>query len=82
MNKIVKSVIIGVGAWTVAETIFAMGKGYALGVVKGAERDINVNCEELVDSLRKSKMLGARFITFMADASDDYSSKRNEKEES
>ena len=82
MNKIVKSVIIVLGAWAVMETVFAMGKGYALGVTKYVERDSSIDCEEFVDMIGDSKRPSLKFIAFMAEAADNYVSERDEKEES
>ena len=82
MNKIVKGGIIGLGALAVIETVFAMGKGYALGVTKYVERNSDIDCEEIVDIMDDFKLPSAKFIAFMAKASDNYLSKRDEKEES
>lgn len=82
MNKIVKGGIIGLGAWAVIETVFAMGKGYALGVAKCAERNADIDCEELVDLIGDSKLPSTKFIAFMAESTDNYLSERDEKEES
>ena len=82
MNKIVKGGIIGLGAWAVMETVFAMGKGYALGVAKCAERNADIDCEELVDLIDDNKLPSTKFIAFMAKATDNYLSERDEKEES
>ena len=82
MNKIVKGGIIILGAWTVMETVFAMGMGYALGVAKYVERDSGIDCEEYVDLIGDSKHPDLKFIAFMAEAADNYVSKRDEKEES
>lgn len=81
MNKIVKGGIIGLGAWAAIETAFAMGKGYALGALKAAKRDTGIECEEFIDWISRCKLPG-RFIAFMANAADEYLSKRHEKEES
>lgn len=82
MNKIVKGGIIGLGAWAVMETVFAMGKGYALGVAKYVERDSGIDCEEFVDMIGDSKRPSAKFIAFMAEAADIHLSERDAKEES
>ena len=82
MNKIVKGGIIGLGALAVIETVFAMGKGYALGVAKCVERNADIDCEELVDIMDDCKLPSTKFIAFMAKASDNYLSERDEKEES
>lgn len=82
MNKIVKGGIIGLGAWAVMETVFAMGKGYALGVAKCVERNADIDCEELVDTMDDFKLPSTKFIAFMAKATDNYLSERDEKEES
>ena len=82
MNKIVKGGIIGLGAWAIIETVFAMGKGYALGVAKCAERNADIDCEELVDLIGDCKLPNTKFIAFMAKATDNYFSESDEKEES
>ena len=82
MNKIVKGCIIGLGAWAVMETVFAMGKGYALGVAKCVERNADIDCEELVDLIGDCKLPNTKFIAFMAKAADNYLSERDEKKES
>lgn len=82
MNKIVKSIIIGLGALAAMETVFAMGKGYALGVTKYVERDSDIDCEEFVDSIGSCKRPSAKFIAFMAKATEYDLSTRDEKEES
>ena len=82
MNKIVKGGIIGLGALAVMETVFAMGKGYALGVAKYVERDSGIDCEEIVDLIDDRKLPSAKFIAFMAKVADNYMSERYEKEES
>lgn len=69
MNKIVKGGIIGLGALAVMETVFAMGKGHALGVTKYVERNSDMDCEEFVNE-------------FTAKATEYDLSKRDEKEES
>ena len=45
MNKIVKGGIIATCALAAAEIVFAMGKGYALGVTKYVERNSDMDCE-------------------------------------
>ena len=82
MNKIVKGGIIGLGALAVMETVFAMGKGYALGVAKCVERNADIDCEELVDLIDDHRLPSTKFIAFMAKATDNYLSERDEKEES
>lgn len=82
MNKIVKGGIIGLGAWAVMETVFAMGKGYALGVAKYVERNSGIDCEEYVDMIGDWERPSAKFIAFMAKAAYNQMSKRDEKEES
>ena len=82
MNKIVKGGIIGLGAWAVMETFFAMGKGYALGVAKYVERNSGIDCEEYVDMIGDWERPSAKFIAFMAKAAYNQMSKRDEKEES
>ena len=82
MNKIVKGCIIGLGAWAVMETVFAMGKGYALGVTEYAERNSGIDCEEYVDMIGDWEQPSAKFIAFMAKAAYNQMSKRDEKEES
>ena len=82
MNKIVKSGIIVLGAWAVMETVFAMGKGYALGVAECAERNSGIDCEEYVDMIGDWECPSAKFIAFMAKAAYNQMSKRDEKEES
>ena len=82
MNKIVKGGIIVLGAWAVMETVFAMGKGYALGVAEYAERNSGIDCEEYVDMIGDCKLPNTKFIAFMAKATDNYLSERDEKEES
>ena len=81
MNKIVKSIIIGLGAVAAMETVFAMGKGYALGVTKYVENNADMDCEEFVDAIG-SKHPSAKFIAFTAKATEYDLSKRDEKEES
>ena len=82
MSKIVKGGIIVLGAWAVMEAVFAMGKGYALGVAKCAERDSGIDCEEFVDIIGDCKRPSLKFIAFVAEAADNYLSKCDEKEES
>lgn len=82
MNKIVKSVIIAISALAAAETVFAMGKGYALGVAKYAESNSDMNCEEFVDLIGGCKRPSAKFIAFTAKAIEYDLSKCVEKEES
>ena len=82
MNKIVKGGIIVLGALAVMETVFAMGEGYALGVAKYVERNSFFDCEEFVDIIGDHKLPSLKFIAFMAKASDNYLSERDEKEES
>lgn len=82
MNKIVKGGIIVLGAWAVMETVFAMGKGYALGVTEYVERNSGIDCEEYVDLIDDHKLPSTKFIAFMAKATDNYLSERDEKEES
>lgn len=82
MNKIVKGGIIGLGAWAVMETVFAIGKGYALGVAKYVERNSGIDCEEIVDLIDDRKRPSAKFIAFWAKAAYNYMSERDEKEES
>ena len=82
MNKIIKGGIIGLGALAVIETVFAMGKGYALGVTKYVERNSDINCEEIVDIMDDFKLPSAKFIAFWAKAAYNQMSKRDEKEES
>ena len=82
MNKIVKGGIIVLGAWAVMETVFAMGKGYAIGVAKCAERDADIDCEELVDIIDDCKIPGTKFMAFWAKATDYYLSERDKKKES
>ena len=82
MSKIVKGGIIVLGAWAVMEAVFAMGKGYALGVAKCAERDSGIDCEEFVDIIGDCKRPSLKFIAFVAEAADNYLSERDEKEES
>lgn len=81
MNKIVKGGIIVLGAWAVMETVFAMGKGYALGVAEYAERNSGIDCEEYVDMIGDWECPSAKFIAFMAKAAYNQMSKRDEKEE-
>ena len=54
---------------------------YALGALKAAKRDTGIECEEFIDGISRCKLPG-RFIAFMANAADEYLSKRYEKEES
>lgn len=82
MNKIVKSIIIGLGALAAMETVFAMGEGYALGVTKYVESNADMDCEEFVDAIGSSKRPSAKFIAFTAKATEYDLSKRDEKEES
>ena len=82
MNKIVKGGIIGLGALAVMETVFAMGKGYALGVTKYVERNSDMDCEEFVNEISSCKRPSAKFIAFTAKATEYDLSKRDEKEES
>ena len=82
MSKIVKGGIIVLGAWAVMETVFAMGKGYALGVAKYAERDSGIDCEEFVDIIGDCKRPSLKFIAFMAEAADIHLSERDAKNES
>ena len=82
MNKIVKGGIIVLGAWAVMETVFAMGKGYALGVTEYVERNSGIDCEEYVDMIGDCERPSAKFIAFWAKAADHYLSKRDKKEES
>ena len=77
MNKIVKGGIIVLGAWAVMEAVFAMGKGYALGVTEYVERNSGIDCEEYVDMIGDCERPSAKFIAFMAKASDNYLSKRD-----
>ena len=82
MNKIVKGGIIVLGAWAVMEAVFAMGKGYALGVTEYVERNSGIDCEEYVDMIGDWGCPSAKFIAFMAKAAYNQMSKRDEKEES
>lgn len=82
MNKIVKSIIIGLGVWVAMETVFAMGKGYALGVTKYVEHNSDIDCEEFVDSIGSCKRPSAKIIAFTANATNGYLSERDEKGES
>ena len=82
MNKIVKGGIIGLGAWAVMETVFAMGNGYALGVAKYVERNAGIDCEEFVDFIDDCKLPRAKFIAFMAKAADNTCLNVMKKEES
>lgn len=82
MNKIVKGGIIVLGAWAVMETVFAMGKGYALGVTEYVERNSGIDCEEFVALIDDHKLPSTKFIAFWAKAADHYLSERDEKEES
>lgn len=82
MNKIVKGGIIVLGAWAVMETVFAMGKGYALGVVEYAERNSGIDCKEYVDMIGDWECPSAKFIAFWAKAAYNQMSKRDEKKES
>ena len=82
MNKIIKGCIIGLGALAVMETVFAIGKGYALGAVKYVERNSYMDCEEFVDLIDSYKLPNTKFIAFWAKAADHYLSKRDEKDES
>ena len=82
MNKIIKGGIIGLGAWAVMETFFAMGKGYALGVIEYVERNSGINCEEYVDMIGDCERPSAKFIAFMAKNIYHDLSERDEKEES
>ena len=82
MSNIVKGGIIVLGAWAVMETVFAMGKGYALGVAKYVERDSGIDCEEYVDMIGDCERPSAKFIAFMAEAAYNQMSKRDAKEES
>ena len=82
MNKIIKGGIIGLGALAVMETVFAIGKGYALGAVKYVERNSYMDCEEFVDMIGDCERPSAKFIAFWAKAAYNQMSKRDEKEES
>lgn len=81
MNKIVKSIIIELGALAAIETVFAMGKGYALGVAKYVECNADIDCEEFIDLIGSCKRPSAKFIAFTAKATEYDLTKRDEKEE-
>ena len=82
MNKIVKSGIIVLGAWAVMETVFAMGKGYALGVTEYVERNSGIDCEEYVDMIGDWERPSAKFIAFIAEVACNQMSERDAKKES
>ena len=82
MNKIVKGGIIATCALAAAEIVFAMGKGYALGVTKYVERNSDMDCEQFVNEIGSCKRPSAKFIAFTAKATEYDLSKRDEKEES